>query len=182
MFENIFLFLVKALKKFSYWTAGCADITIFLWEPKLMMSHICKKNICSNRSNFNLTSGHWSEMFLWHTCFGQVRSLFPICARRHFSALIVGGWGWKRSGAETPTGNPSPAPTHPHRTHDTTDQWRDPRLWLGWFFKKCPALWPNASNVQGAPPHFSATLMKRFLNKSWAPELLSRGQIHLELV
>ena len=27
---------------------------------------------------------------------------------------------------EFPTGNPSPAPTHPHRTHDTTDQWRDP--------------------------------------------------------
>ena len=63
MFENIFLFPVKALKKFSYWTAGCADITIFLWEPKLMMSHICKKNICSNRSNFKLTPAADQQCF-----------------------------------------------------------------------------------------------------------------------
>ena len=35
-----------------------------------------------------------------------------------------------KTGAErrTPTGNPSPAPTHPHHTHDTTDQWREIRL------------------------------------------------------
>ena len=25
-------------------------------------------------------------------------------------SYVIGGWGWKRSGAETPTGNPSPAP------------------------------------------------------------------------
>ena len=35
--------------------------------------------------------------------------------------------GENRSAAEAPTGNPSPAPKHPHRTHDTTDQWRDIR-------------------------------------------------------
>ena len=47
----------------------------------------------------------------------------------HLCKSEVGGE--QRSEAETPTGNPSPAPTHPHRMHDTTDQWRDPRLWLG---------------------------------------------------
>ena len=32
----------------------------------------------------------------------------------------IGGWGWKRSGAESPTGNPSPAPIAiaPHARHD----------------------------------------------------------------
>ena len=75
--------------------------------------------------------------------------------------------GEKRSEAETPTGNPSPAPTHPHRTHDTTDQWRDPRLSLGLFLKKSVPFWPDASNVQQASPHVSVTLMKRFLTKSW---------------
>ena len=32
----------------------------------------------------------------------------------------IGGWGWKRSGAEIPTRNPSPAPiaTAPHARHD----------------------------------------------------------------
>ena len=44
-----------------------------------------------------------------------------------------------KSGAErrTPTGNPSPAPTHPHRTHDTTDQWRDIRLVARPILEKC---------------------------------------------
>ena len=36
---------------------------------------------------------------------------------------------------ESPTGNPSPAPTHPHRTHDTTDQWREIREWLARFLR-----------------------------------------------
>ena len=40
-----------------------------------------------------------------------------------------------RKRAQRPTGNPSPAPTHPHRTHDTTDQCRDRRWWLGRFSK-----------------------------------------------
>jgi len=31
----------------------------------------------------------------------------------------IGGWGWNRSGAETPTGNPSPASSTQHRTHRT---------------------------------------------------------------
>ena len=37
----------------------------------------------------------------------------------HISCRI-GGWGWKRSGAETPTGNPSPASIAiaPHARHD----------------------------------------------------------------
>ncbi len=39
--------------------------------------------------------------------------------------------GVNRSGADAPTGNPSPAPTHPHRTHDTTDQWREVVQCLG---------------------------------------------------
>ena len=30
----------------------------------------------------------------------------------------IGGWGWKQSGAETPTGNPRPAPIAPHARHD----------------------------------------------------------------
>ena len=34
-------------------------------------------------------------------------------------------------------------------------------------FKKCLPCWPNTSNVQQAPPHSSATFMKRFLTKSW---------------
>ena len=35
----------------------------------------------------------------------------------------IGGWGWKRSGAETPTGNPSPAPsTRTARIARTTRQ------------------------------------------------------------
>ena len=33
--------------------------------------------------------------------------------------------GAKRSIAQAPTGNPSPAPTLTPRTHDTTDQWRE---------------------------------------------------------
>jgi len=62
-----------------------------------------------------------------------------------------------------PTGNPSPAPTHPHRTHDTTDQWRDRRWWLGRFLKKCLTVYSNASNVHSL--HLER--MKRFVNKSW---------------
>ena len=38
--------------------------------------------------------------------------------------------------AQRPTGNASPAPTHPHRTHDTTDQWRETVQWLGRFWRK----------------------------------------------
>ena len=45
--------------------------------------------------------------------------------------LTYYGRGVKRSDAEALTGNPSPAPTHPHRTHGTTDQWRDRRWWPG---------------------------------------------------
>ena len=46
--------------------------------------------------------------------------------------------GEKRSGAETPTGNPSPAPIaqHPHRTHrmhNTLDQWHEVVHCLGQF-------------------------------------------------
>ena len=51
--------------------------------------------------------------------------------------------------AQRPTGNPSPAPTHPHRTHDTTDQWREIVLVASPIFEKmsCFAVHP-ASNVQ----------------------------------
>jgi len=38
----------------------------------------------------------------------------------------IGGW----EKLKAPTGNPSAAPMHPHRMHDTTDQWRDPFWWL----------------------------------------------------
>ena len=36
----------------------------------------------------------------------------------------IGGWGWKRSGAETPTGNPSPAPSASaaHASHARHDR------------------------------------------------------------
>ena len=52
----------------------------------------------------------------------------------NFHLSEVGGEnGAKRS---PPTGNPSPAPTHPHRTHDTTDQWREVVQWLGRFWRK----------------------------------------------
>ena len=51
-----------------------------------------------------------------------------------FNLSEVGGEnGAKRS---PPTGNPSLAPTHPHRTHDTTDQWRETVQWLGRFWRK----------------------------------------------
>ena len=38
--------------------------------------------------------------------------------------MMVGGWGWKRSGAESPTGNPSPAPIAiaPHASHARHDR------------------------------------------------------------
>ena len=38
--------------------------------------------------------------------------------------LSIGGWGWKRSGAESPTGNPSPAPIAiaPHASHARHDR------------------------------------------------------------
>ena len=55
------------------------------------------------------------------------------------------------TGAErmTPTGNPSPAPTHPHRTHDTTDQWREIRLVARPILDIFLRFWvPFASNVQ----------------------------------
>ena len=49
---------------------------------------------------------------------------------------IIGGWGLETERSGDPTGNPSPAPStqHPHRTHrthDTTDQWREIVWWLG---------------------------------------------------
>ena len=90
----------------------------------------------------------------------------------------IGGWGWL-TGSERmpPTGNPSPAPTHPHRTHDTTDQWRDPRWWLGWFLKKSVPFWPDASNVQCISPHFQWPLWSVSLPKVKVSEILSRGQI-----
>ena len=51
---------------------------------------------------------------------------------------------------ESPTGNPSPAPTHPHRTHDTTDQWYEAVRWLGRFWRKVFLLvvTPAAARVQ----------------------------------
>ena len=46
--------------------------------------------------------------------------------------------GGKRSVAQTPTGNPSPAPTLTPRTHDTTDQWRETiRPYSPKFNEKC---------------------------------------------
>ena len=38
--------------------------------------------------------------------------------------FLIGGWGWKRSGAESPTGNPSPAPIAiaPHASHARHDR------------------------------------------------------------
>ena len=70
-----------------------------------------------------------------------------------------------KTGAErrTPTGNQSPAPTHPHRTHDTTDQWRDRRWWLGRFLEKSVALRADASNVQFSSPHVSVAVMYCFV-------------------
>ena len=40
------------------------------------------------------------------------------------SDVTIGGWGWKRSGAESPTGNPSPAPIAiaPHASHARHDR------------------------------------------------------------
>ena len=66
-----------------------------------------------------------------------------------------------KTGAErrTPTGNPSPAPTHPHRTHDTTDQWRDRRLWLGRFFE-------NFLPVRGSRPTSNCHRHAAFCNTS----------------
>jgi len=56
---------------------------------------------------------------------------FRAVIRPKLTMSEVGGEnGAKRS---PPTGNPSPAPTHPHRTHDTTDQWREIVQWLGRF-------------------------------------------------
>ena len=57
----------------------------------------------------------------------------------------------KKTGAkrESPTGNPSPAPTRPHRTRDTTDQWRDPFLVARPIFENFPSVVVTpASNVQ----------------------------------
>ena len=46
--------------------------------------------------------------------------------------------GAKRSIAQAPTGNPSPAPTLTPRTHDTTDQWRETIRQAGPVFnEKC---------------------------------------------
>ena len=59
-------------------------------------------------------------------------SLLPVVLKVPMVYLVPAAYD-RRLGkkTESPTGNPSPAPTHSHRTHDTTDQWRDPRLWLG---------------------------------------------------
>ena len=57
-------------------------------------------------------------------CVISLRPLLSSTSFKHDS-------NYRRLGVKTgakrefPTGNPSPAPTHPHRTHDTTDQWRD---------------------------------------------------------
>ena len=57
--------------------------------------------------------------------------------------------GGNRNGAEDPTRNPSPAPTRPHRTHDTTDQWREIVLVASPILEKMSSVAvPLASNVQ----------------------------------
>ena len=74
----------------------------------------------------------------------HVRETFDICGRGTFAVTLVRRFtivvletiigGWEKHGT-CPTRNPSPAPTHPHRTHDTTDQWRETVQWLGRFWK-----------------------------------------------
>ena len=46
------------------------------------------------------------------------------CIFKSISRIAIGGWGWKRSGAESPTGNPSPAPIAiaPHASHARHDR------------------------------------------------------------
>ena len=46
-----------------------------------------------------------------------------------------------------PPGKQAQRTSHPHRTHDTTDQWRDPRLYTGWFSPKTVVFVPTASSV-----------------------------------
>ena len=53
------------------------------------------------------------------------------------------------------TGNPSPAPTHPHRTHDTTDQWRKIRLVAGPILEKCLL---SRARFASTRPHVSTML------------------------
>ena len=38
-------------------------------------------------------------------------------------AALIGGWGCKTEGS--PDRESKPSTQHPHRTHDTTDQWRE---------------------------------------------------------
>ena len=58
------------------------------------------------------TTDQWRDLRRWR---GRSATYF---------LLLVGGWGWKRSGAESPTGNPSPAPIAiaPHASHARHDR------------------------------------------------------------
>jgi len=70
----------------------------------------------------------------------------------------------------TPTGNPSPAPTHPHRTHDTTDQWREIRLVSRPVFGKMSSFpVPPASNVELVSTMLSCT--KRYVYNGFAEDM-----------
>ena len=50
--------------------------------------------------------------------------LIPDTGGRKTEQTPIGGWGWIRSGAETPTGNPSPAPSSSaaHASHAQHDR------------------------------------------------------------
>ena len=70
-----------------------------------------------------------------------------LCKGHHNEILCRRIGGWEKHGT-CPTGNPSPAPTHPHRTHDTTDQWREIRLVASPILEKGIAfrVWPRPTS------------------------------------
>ena len=77
---------------------------------------------CAESRSFNIPGENYLGMahHLRHA-FGVMNWWKHTYARR---SNIIGGWGWKRSGAETPTGNPSPAPIAiaPHASHARHDR------------------------------------------------------------
>ena len=60
---------------------------------------------------------------------------------------LIGGWGWIRSGAESPTGSPSPAPSvsAAHASHARHD-----RSMVRWIFVSRAKLCGFGSSLRGA--------------------------------
>ena len=59
--------------------------------------------------------------------------LFAKMVENHENLDCIGGWEKRRN---VPNRESKPSARHPHRTHDTTDQWRETVQWLGRFWRK----------------------------------------------